>query len=165
MKIFLICQLCQQHCWCTLKGQCHEIFCLRFFSWIIFPQAPENNTSVISNFFENSRRYLPVLLNQRYQWQPTTIATGVNDSSIRFTTGINDIGGKFATGGNNTGNNFDTCVMCQQHRRQIANGINDTGGKLPLVSMTPAANWPPVSMTLVANNGNNIRLLTSKSEL
>jgi len=28
---------------CSLNGQCHEIFCFRFFSWIIFPQAPENN--------------------------------------------------------------------------------------------------------------------------
>ncbi len=24
-----------------LKGQCHEIFCFRFFSWISFPQDPE----------------------------------------------------------------------------------------------------------------------------
>ncbi len=34
----------------NLKGQCHEIFCFRFFSWITFPQAPENNIRVISNF-------------------------------------------------------------------------------------------------------------------
>jgi hypothetical protein len=33
-------------------GQCQEIFCFRFFSWIIFPQAPENNFRVISNFFQ-----------------------------------------------------------------------------------------------------------------
>jgi hypothetical protein len=26
-------------------------------------------------------------------------------------------------------------------------GVNDTGGKLPLVSMTPAVNLPPVSTT------------------
>jgi hypothetical protein len=31
--------------------------------------------------------------------------------------------------------------------------------KLQSVSTAPAANLPPVSMTLVANNGNNIRLL------
>jgi hypothetical protein len=36
-----------------------------------------------------------------------------------------------------------------------ATRVNDAGGKLPLVSMTPAANLPPVSMTPVANNGNN----------
>ncbi len=59
-----------------LKGQCHKISCFRFFSWIIFPQAPENSTSVISNLFENSRRY----------------------PQAKCTTGINDTGGKFATG-------------------------------------------------------------------
>ncbi len=44
----------------SLKGQCHEFFCSRFFPWNIFPQAPENNTRVISNFFENSQRYSQV---------------------------------------------------------------------------------------------------------
>jgi hypothetical protein len=48
--------------------------------------------------------------------------------------------------------------------KQIAAGINDTDGNLPLVSTMPPANLPlvsmtPVSMTPVANNGNNIRLL------
>ncbi len=36
-----------------------------------------------------------------------------------------------------------------------ATSVNDAGGKLPLVSLTPAANLPPVSTTPVANNGNN----------
>jgi hypothetical protein len=36
-----------------LKGQCHEIFCLWFFSCIIFPQASDNSMRVISNFFKN----------------------------------------------------------------------------------------------------------------
>ncbi len=40
-------------------------------------------------------------------------------------------------------------------------GVVDTGGNLPPVSMIPSANWPPVPTTPVANNGNNIRLLTS----
>jgi hypothetical protein len=67
------------------------------------------------------------------------------------------------------------CHRYQQHRRKIsppvplvllkpvanlATGVNDAGGKSPPVSMTPAANLPPV-----ANNGNNIRLLTPESEL
>jgi hypothetical protein len=49
------------------------------------------------------------------------------------TTGVNDTGGKFATGG------------------------NDTVGKLPPVSTTPAE---PVSLTQVAKNGTDIRLQT-----
>jgi hypothetical protein len=52
-----------------------------------------------------------------------------------------DTGGKFATGVNDTGGIF-------------AAGINGAGGKLPPVSTTP-----------VANNGNNIRLQTTESEL
>jgi hypothetical protein len=40
-----------------LKGQYHEIFDFCFFSWISFPQAPEYTIRVVSNFFENSRRY------------------------------------------------------------------------------------------------------------
>ena len=47
----------------------------------------------------------------------------------------------------------------------LTTGISDTGGKLPPVSTTPAANLPPVSTTPVANNGNNIRLLTPESEV
>jgi hypothetical protein len=49
--------ICMEITWEFLKEQCHEIFCFWFFSWIIFPRAPENNTRVITNFFENSRRY------------------------------------------------------------------------------------------------------------
>ncbi len=41
----------------ALKGQCHEIFCFWFFSWISFPQAPDYTIMVVSNFFDNSRRY------------------------------------------------------------------------------------------------------------
>jgi hypothetical protein len=48
-----------------------------------------------------------------------------------------DTGGKFATGVNDIGGKF-------------AAGVNDTGGNLPPVSTT---------MTPVANNWNNIRLL------
>ncbi len=56
----------------SLKGQCHEIFCFRFLSWITFPQAPDNNIRIISNFFENSRRYSQVKVHRRCQqhrWQ------------------------------------------------------------------------------------------------
>ncbi len=33
-----------------LKGQCHEIFDFRFFSWFSFPQAPEYTVRAILNF-------------------------------------------------------------------------------------------------------------------
>jgi hypothetical protein len=66
------------------------------------------------------------------------------------TAGVVETGGKVATGANNTGGKF-------------AAGVNDTDGNLPLVSRPLAANWLPVST--MANNGNNIRLLTSYLEL
>ncbi len=63
----------------SLKRQCHKIFCFRFFSWIIFPQAPENKVRVISIFFENSRRYSKVKVHHRYQrhgWQMMDTISG-----------------------------------------------------------------------------------------
>jgi hypothetical protein len=50
-----------------LEGQCHEIFCFRFFLQITFPQAPENNIRVISIFFENSRRS-PRIFEKKLKW-------------------------------------------------------------------------------------------------
>ncbi len=50
-----------------LKGQCHEIFCFWFFSWISFPPAPEYPIRTVSNFFENSRRYSQLKVHHRYQ--------------------------------------------------------------------------------------------------
>jgi hypothetical protein len=58
---------------------------------------------------------------------------------------VGDTGVKVATGVNDTGSKF--CCRCQRHRWQFSTGINRRAN-LPLVSMTP-----------VANNGNNIRLL------
>ncbi len=55
-----------------LKGQCHEIFDFCFFSWISFPQAPEYTIMVVSNFFENLRRYSQLKVCHRCQqhlWQ------------------------------------------------------------------------------------------------
>jgi hypothetical protein len=55
-----------------LKGQCHEIFCFWFFSWISFPQASDYTIRVVSNFFENSRRYSQLKVChrcQRHRWQ------------------------------------------------------------------------------------------------
>ncbi len=101
-----------------LKGQCHEIFCFRFFSRIIFPQAPENNIRFITNFFKHSRRYSQVKVRHWYKlhlWQ----------SCLRCQL-----------------HRWQICHWYQRHRRQI----------LPLVLL--------VFFILMANNGNNIRLLT-----
>jgi hypothetical protein len=42
-------------------------------------------------------------------------------------------------------------IICHRCQRKFAAGVIDTGGNLPLASLTPAANLPPVSLTPVAN--------------
>jgi hypothetical protein len=46
-----------------LTGQCHEIFCFLFFSWISLPPAPEYPIRTVTNFFKN----LQVKVHNRYQ--------------------------------------------------------------------------------------------------
>ncbi len=110
----------------TLKGQCHEIFCFRFFSWITFPQAPENNIRVISNFFENSRRYSQVKVHhrcQRHRWQ----CHWHRDTGGKFATGINDTGGKFCHQFRLCcWHHWQICHRCQRfwHRWQIMGTIS-----------------------------------------
>ncbi len=105
-----------------LKGQCHKIFCFRFFSCIIFPQAPKNNIRIVSNFFQNLLRYSQVKVHLRYQWHQNRWCCWYW---------------------------WQICHRCQDTGGKYAVGVNNTGGKLPLVSITPTA-----------NNGKNIRLLT-----
>jgi hypothetical protein len=89
-----------------LKGQCHEIVCFRFFSWITFPQAPENNIRVI--------------------------AAGINDTGSKFATSsacVVDTGGKFAIGVIDTGGKFAAGVNdAGQVSTTSAAGVVDTGG-------------------------------------
>ncbi len=125
---------------CPFKGQCHEIFCFRFFSLITFPQAPKNDIRVISNFFENSRRYSQVKVHhrcQRHRWQ----------NCRRYQRHQRQI-----------------CHRYQRHRRQILPPVPlvllTPVANLPPVSAIPTANLPPVSTTPVANKGSNIRLQT-----
>ncbi len=90
----------------SLKGQCHEICCFWFLSWISFPPGSEYPNRTVSNFFENSRRYSQVKVHHRCQrhwwqichwcrWYRSQFATSVVDTAGKFATGINDTGGKF----------------------------------------------------------------------
>jgi hypothetical protein len=91
----------------------------------------------ISNFFQ---KFAKIFASQG--------APPVSTTPVASSAGVDDAGGKFATGVNDTSSKFAT-------------GVNDAGGKLPTVSTTPETNLPPVSTTPVANNGNNIGLLTT----
>jgi hypothetical protein len=59
-----------------LKGQCHEVFDFRSFTWIRFSQAPDYTIRAISNFFENSRRYSQLMVKP--------VANGKNLQSEKF---------------------------------------------------------------------------------
>ncbi len=104
----------------TLKGQCHEIFCFRFFSWISFPQPQSIPLRPFRNFVE--------------------IRGDIHKSTC--TTCINDTGGKFATGVNNTGGKIDAGI--NDTRRQIfplfPQALLIPAANLPPVSTTPVAN-------------------------
>ena len=95
----------------------------------------------ISNFFQ---KFAKIFASQG---APPASATQVANFATS-SAGVDDAGGKFATGVNDASSKFAT-------------GVNDAGGKLPTVSTTPETNLPPVSTTPVANNGNNIGLLTT----
>jgi hypothetical protein len=72
-----------------LKGQCHVIFCFRFFARIIFPQAPENNTRVIFDFFP---KFAEIFTSQGAPPVLTPPVANVTTSSA----GVVDIGGKIS---------------------------------------------------------------------
>ncbi len=85
------------------KGQCHEIFCFGFFSWIIFPQAPENNTRVILNIFVNLQRYSQVKdTDDNFATSGVPLIPVAN---LQIAARINDTGGKLDTSVNDTGGN------------------------------------------------------------
>ncbi len=67
-----------------LKGQCHEIFDFCFFSRISFPQAPEYTIRVVSNFFENSRRYSQLKVCHRCQRHRRQMQKIFNYKSLNY---------------------------------------------------------------------------------
>jgi hypothetical protein len=79
----------------SLKGTVSRDFLLQVFFMNHLPHAPDNNIRIISNFFENSRRYSQVKGHHRCQQHRWQIAAGINDTGGKFAIGINDTGSKF----------------------------------------------------------------------
>jgi hypothetical protein len=96
-------------------------FCFRFFHESSFPQAPENNTRVISNFL---RKYAETFTSEGAPPVSTTPTANFASSSAS----VVDIGGKFATSTNNTGVN--------NTGGKLATSVNDASGKLPRINDT-----------------------------
>ncbi len=118
----------------SLKGQCREIFCFRFFSWITFPQAPENNIRVMVHQVHHrcQRHRFQWHRWQNYRWYQQHWQQILPPVPLVLLTPAANLAPVSATPGSN----------------------------LPPVSTTTAANLAPVSTTPVANNGDNIRLQT-----
>ncbi len=115
----------------TLKGQCLEIFCLWFFSWISFPPAPQPPSILLGPF----RIFSKVRRDIRRSWY----TTGINDTNGKFATGVNNTGGKISTGVNDTSGKHAT-------------GVVDTGGvPWPANFSTSFASVVDTSMILAAN--------------
>ncbi len=133
-----------------LKGQCHEIFCFWFFSWISFPPAPEYSIKTVSNFFENSRRYSQLKVChrcQRHRWQMEKIFNQKNSNNF--------IWSPLGSRGNIYINfclqvHFQVSGAWYCSSGKCAAGVVDTGGNLPPASLTPAVNFPPVLLIPVA---------------
>ncbi len=103
------------------KGQCHEILCFWFFPWISFPQAPEYTIRAVSNFFNNSRRYLQLKVEHRYQRHRRQILPPVSVVLLIPVANLPPV--------STIPYRRQIGRRCQRHRWQIATGINDTGGK------------------------------------
>ncbi len=121
-----------------LKGQCHEIFCFWFFSWISFPQASDYTLRAVSNFFENSRRYSQLKVChrcQRHRWQMEKTFKQKNFNNFVWT----PLGSRV---------NIYINFCLQVHFKVSAAWY--CCHYLPPVSTTPVANLPPASLIPVA---------------
>ncbi len=104
----------------SFNGTVSWDFLLQVFSWITFPQAPDNNIRIISNFFENSRRYSQVKVHHRCQqhwWQilqpvPLVLLTPVANLSPVSTIPVANLSPVSTT-------QVANCHRYQRHRRQI----------------------------------------------
>ncbi len=151
------------------KGQCHEIFCFWFFPWISFPPAPEYSIKTVSNFFENSLRYMQVKVHRQYQrhrWQICHQCLWHQGKNYcrnqqhwrkichRYQQHRRQI---FPPVSLVCWYRWQLCHRCQRYRRQIchrcqrchwqiATGINNTGGKFATgVNDTGGKQWEQLS--------------------
>ncbi len=83
------------------KGTVLRVFLLRFFfSEIIFPQAPENNTKIILNFskvrrdIHKSRCTIGITVSTTPVANFAIGTTSVVDTSVEFASSVNDAGRK-----------------------------------------------------------------------
>ena len=124
-----------------LKGQCHEIFCFWFFSWISFPPAPEYPIRTVSNFFENSRRYSQVKVHHRCQRHRRQNLRPVSLVLLIPVANLPPVS--------------TTLAVSTTPVANLPPVSTTPAAKLLPVSTIPTANLPPVSATPAANFSTN----------
>ncbi len=127
-----------QHLTSNLKGQCHEIFCFWFSSWTSSPQASDYTIRAVSNFFENSWRYSQLKVCHRCHWHRWQMEKTFKQKNV-----YNFV---WTPLGSRVNKYVNFCF--QVHFKVSAAWY--CCHYLPPVSMTPVANWPPVSLIPVA---------------
>ncbi len=60
----------------SLTDMCHEIFGFRFFSWIVFPQAPENSIRIISQIKVHHRYQRQRNLKEKINFMLSVLSKG-----------------------------------------------------------------------------------------
>ncbi len=129
-----------------VKGTVSRDFCFRFFSWITFPQAPDNTLGSFRIF--------------------SKIRGDIHKS--RCTTGVNNTSGKFATGINDTGSKIlpPVPLVLLTPVANLPPVLTIPAANLPPVSTTPVANCHRYQRhRWQIHNWNNIRLHTPESKL
>jgi hypothetical protein len=131
----------------ALKGQCHEIFDLRFFSWISFHQAPEDTIRAVSIFFIcgdiRSSRCITKKCSTRKVFIIFLAHLWWVELPYRWIFSF-----KFPSRCHQSDIVSMICHQWLWHRRQICLRctVIDTVGNLALVSLLPVANLAPVSL-------------------
>jgi hypothetical protein len=115
-----------------------------------FPPSPRYPFTTLSNFFENSWRYLQVKVHhqfQRHQWQISTTPAANFDTSFdsvvdngnKFAISVNNTGGKFAVGVNDTSGKFATSINVTSskfsHQSESQQLTNSQVGELAFESL------------------------------
>ncbi len=107
-----------------LKGQCHEIFCVRFFSWIIFPQICRHIRKSRCTACINDSGVKSVSTIQLANLPPVSTTPEANLPLLSTTPIFHRCHWcccywwQNATGGNN-------CHYCKQHQWQIIGTLSD----------------------------------------
>jgi hypothetical protein len=122
----------------NLKGQCHKIFCFRFFHESPCPKSLKITLGQFK-FFQN---FTEIFSSQGAPPVSTTLVANLPPVLLIPVANLPPVSTNWQ----------QICRQCQRHRWQSATVINDSGSKFSTGVIDPGGKF--------ANNGNTIRLQT-----